>query len=252
LEKLAPGTDPDEQVALVKSLRRLHSDDVEFAARERVVKLLERNNKKSFPFETGKGGYRLQPEAINSWTNWVTSQFPEQAASELGGNDQELSKLNSLLSEVDWAAGDSVRGAALFAARSCRQCHNGRTALGPDLGGVAARFSREDLFTAVVAPSRDVSARYQTTNVLTKDGKTYSGIIVYESVDGFILRNGTSQAFRIEANQVEERRKSPISLMPSGLLKDFTAKDYADFYAYLKSISNAQNANAAAAATSAK
>ena len=102
---------------------------------------------------------------------------------------------------------------------------------------MASRFSLEDVFTAIVAPSRDVSTRYQTTLVTTKDGKSYSGLIVYESVDGFLLRNGSGQTFRIETNQVDEKRKSPLSLMPAGLLKGMEAKDYADLYAYLKSIS---------------
>ena len=91
-----------------------------------------------------------------------------------------------------------------------------------------------------MAPSRDVSNRYQTTSVSTKDGRSYSGLIVYESVDGFLLRNSSGQTFRIDATQVDEKRKSPVSLMPAGLIKGLTTKDLADLYAYLRSISNAQ------------
>jgi putative heme-binding domain-containing protein len=108
--------------------------------------------------------------------------------------------------------------------------------LGPDLAGATNRFSKEDLFTAIALPSRDVSTRYQTTLVQTKDGKSYSGLVIYESVDGFILRNGTGQTFRIETSQVAEKRKSPVSLMPAGLLKDLTAQDHADLYAYLATL----------------
>jgi putative heme-binding domain-containing protein len=104
------------------------------------------------------------------------------------------------------------------------------------LSGAAKRFSKEDLFTAIAIPSRDVPARYQTTVVQTKDGKTFSGLVVYESVDGFILRNGTGQTFRIETTQVEEKRKSPVSLMPTGLLKDLAPQDYADLYAHLQAL----------------
>ena len=163
-------------------------------------------------------------------------RFKEEATSVFGGNDVELTQLKTILAESDRESGDAKRGAELFQSRACLQCHNGRSALGPDLGGVTSRFSREDLFVAIVAPSRDVSNRYQTTVVSTKDGKSYSGLIVYESVDGFLLRNGSGQTFRIETNQVDEKRKSPISLMPAGLLKGFTPKDHADLYAYLKSI----------------
>ena len=245
LEKLGPNEKPDEQIALVKALRRLGADETEFVARESVVKLLERNTKQMFPFERGKSGHRPQPETIEKWTRWIEGRFPTEAAAELGGNNQELTELKAILAETDWESGDAGRGAELFNRRSCRQCHSGRVALGPDLAGVASRFSREDLFTAIVVPSRDVSSRYQTTVVATRDGKSYSGLIIYESVDGFLLRNGTGQTFRIEASQVEFRRKSPVSLMPVGLLKGLTPKELADLYAYLKSISNVQTANSA-------
>jgi putative membrane-bound dehydrogenase-like protein len=245
LENLGPNNGSSEQIALVKALRRLGADDAEYAARERVVRLLERNNKKSFPFEKGKTGYRPQPETSERWTALIEARFPKEAATELGGNEAEVVALKTILAETDWSKGDADRGAELFAQRSCRQCHNGRTALGPDLGGVASRFSREDLFTSIIVPSRDVSTRYQTTLVQTRDGKQYSGLIIYESVDGFLIRNGTGQTFRIEANQVEEKHKSPVSLMPTGLLKGFTPKDHADLYAYLKSISHVRNASTA-------
>jgi putative membrane-bound dehydrogenase-like protein len=241
LDTLGPSEQAGEQIALVKALRRLGNDEAEYLAREQVVKLLERNNKQSFPFTFGKAGHRPQPEPVNRWSKWVETRFRDEAASALGSNDAELVQLKTVLAGTDWAAGDPSRGAALFAARACQQCHNGRSALGPDLAGASSRFSRDDLFTAIVAPSRDVSNRYQTTVVSTKDGKSYSGLIVYESTDGFLIRNSSGQTFRIETSQVDEKRKSPVSLMPTGLLKGFTSRDHADLYAFLQSIGTTQS-----------
>ncbi len=109
--------------------------------------------------------------------------------------------------------------------------------MGPDLSGVAGRFSRNDLFISIVVPSRDVSPRYQTMQIDTKSGKTYTGLIVYEAVDGLLLRNGTNQTFRIESKDIETRRNLPTSLMPDGLLKDLKPNDVADLYRYLQSLS---------------
>lgn len=243
LEALGPSDDPAEQIALVKALRRLGGDESEFAAREQVVKLLERNNRQKFPFETGKAGYKPQPDTLDKWTKWIEFKYRDEAAREFGSNNPELEQLKTTMAQADWSNGDVTKGAELFKKRSCSQCHGGRTGLGPDLAGAAGRFSREDLFMAIVAPSRDVSNRYQTTVVSTKDGKSYSGLIIYESVDGFLIRNSTGQTFRIETSQVDVKRKSPISLMPAGLLKDLTPNDYADLDAYLKSISTVRTAN---------
>ena len=236
LEKLGPSDQPAEQIALVKALRRLGSDEAEYRAREQVVRLLQRNNNQVFPFVMGPAGHRPQPDAVNQWTKWIEIRFKDEASSGWSENIQELEQLGSTLVGIDWEGGDATRGAALFTRRACLQCHNGRSALGPDLAGVSSRFSRDDLFIAIVAPSRDVSNRYQTTVVSTKDGKSYSGLIVYESTDGFLLRNSSGQTFRIEAAQVDEKRKSPVSLMPSGLLKGLTSGDYADLYAYMRSL----------------
>ena len=236
LETLGPNAQPDEQLALLKSLRRLGADEREFVARESVVAQLERNNGQRFPFVVGKLGHRPQPETVRRWTEWCEKKWPVETAAQLGGNDAEFSKMKSLLAEVDWNSGDASRGAALYAKRSCTQCHGAKGALGPDLSGSANRFSKEDLFAAILLPSRDVPARYQTTLVQTRDGKAFSGLVIYESVDGFLIRNGTGQTFRIETHQVEERRKSPVSLMPTGLLKDLTSTDYADLFAHLQTL----------------
>ena len=237
LEKLPPKKDPEELVSLVKLLRRLGSEKSEFPLREQVVKLLERNTEEKFAFVRGAAGHVPQPEAIDGWTKWVTAEYPTQAAQILGSSDVQESGLKAQLAKIDWEKGDAERGKKLFTSRSCAQCHTGSSGLGPDLAGATGRFSREDLFMAIVAPNRDVSPRYQTILVETKAGKTYTGLVVYESVDGLLLRNGTNQTFRIEAADLESKRSLPTSLMPSGLMKDLKDADYADLYRYLKTLS---------------
>ena len=129
-----------------------------------------------------------------------------------------------------------TRGKRIFAKRGCVQCHQGRRALGPDLAGSAGRFSRVDLFTAIVLPSRDVSPRYQTTVVQTDSGQVYSGLIVYQSVDGVTLRTGTNRTIRLERGEIEFQSRRSESLMPMGLLKGLKDSGYADLYAYLASL----------------
>jgi len=253
LEKLPEKKDPEELVALVKTLRRLGEDKSEFPLRERVAKLLVRNTGvgEDFGFIEGEEGHKPQPEAIGKWTDWVAEAYPEEAAKQLGGGGATLAELRKLLTNVPWERGDETRGQKLYVSRSCAQCHAGGQGLGPDLAGVAGRFSRDDLFTAIALPSRDVSPRYQTTLVETKSGKVITGLIVYESVDGVMLRNGTNQTFRIEADQIESRRNLPTSIMPADLLKDLKPAELADLYSYLRSL-NVRTAEAGDGAVEAK
>ncbi|OYW18749.1 MAG: hypothetical protein B7Z55_10055, partial [Planctomycetales bacterium 12-60-4] len=68
LEALPSSMESAEQLALLKALRRLGADEREFAARERVVQLLQRNTGYETPYVFGKDGFRPQPEPIAAWT----------------------------------------------------------------------------------------------------------------------------------------------------------------------------------------
>ncbi len=238
LSKLSASTQPAEQFALLRAMRRLGVDEKEFPIREKVAKLLARNEGDDHGFVFGKAGYRPQNETIQRWTDSLTTRFPDEAARLLGGDAETLTWLKGQLAEVDWTVGDATRGRKLFEKRSCAQCHGGGKGLGPDLAGASSRFSREDLFIAIALPNRDVSPRFQTTLIETKKGKVHAGLIVYESAEGLLLRNSTNQTLRIESSDIEVRRTLPQSLMPAGLIKDFRPTDFADIFAYLKNISS--------------
>lgn len=234
LEKLPKAKNEVELVALIKLLRRLGTGKEELALRERVVKLLERNTGEKSGFVFGAAGYKPQPVVIDKWMDWATKKYPEEAVRQFGGGVTDLPALKDRLAAINWEAGDVERGRKLYTSRGCAQCHSGGSALGPDLSGVAHRFSRDDLFAAIALPNRDVSPRYQTTLVETKAGKVYVGMTVYDSTDVRVLRNGLNQTFRIPAADIESERKLSRSLMPEGLMKDLKDEDLADLYAYLK------------------
>ena len=71
---------------------------------------------------------------------------------------------------------------------------------------------------------------------MTTDGRTYTGLIVYQSVDGLLLRDAEHQTWRIEADEIEMRVKQPTSLMPAGLLKDRSPQDLADLNSYMQGL----------------
>src|SRR5207253_2450048 len=115
-------------------------------------------------------------------------------------------------------------------------CHSGSNALGPDLVGVTNRFSRADLFTAILQPSKDVPARYQTTVVETKSGKTHQGIVIYDAVDSLILQTGAATTVRLDGAEIASRHVSAQSLMPAGLLDALSDREIVDLYAYLRNL----------------
>jgi putative membrane-bound dehydrogenase-like protein len=236
LEKLPPIESATERIALVAALRRLVHEKPEFVLRERVAKLLARSAKDDFGFIYGEAGHRQQPEVVERADRWLQKTHPAEFAQASARAADEQKQVGKLLADVNWGEGDAPRGRKLFESRTCAQCHGGSSALGPDLSGAARRFSREDLFTAIVQPSRDVSPRYQATMIQTTSGQVYTGMIVYEAVDGVLLRTAANQTIRVKPSEIEERRALKTSLMPEGLLKDLHPSDVADLYTYLRSL----------------
>lgn len=224
LEKL-PSSDDEELLALVRALARFPNAPEHEAVRGQIVAALRRVS----------GETAIEPRA-QDWEEWLTRSRPALAA-RLGGADGiDLSAWRRRLAEIDWSAGDSARGRKVFVQASCAACHSAGQALGPDLSGVAGRFSRDDLFTAILQPSRDIPSRYRTVSIVTLDGKVYQGMLIYDAVDGVILQTGASTAVRLAGDQISFRRPAARSLMPAGLLDKLGDHEIADLYAYLKSL----------------
>ena len=173
------------------------------------------------------------------WTDWLTRSHPE-LAKKLGGADGvDVEGWRERLSQIKWSGGDAERGRIVFGKASCAACHSGGQAMGPDLSGVAGRFSRDDLFTAILQPSKDISPRYRTTQIETTDGRTYQGLIVYEAVDGLILQTSASETVRLPGNRIESKRLTTTSMMPTGLLDRLSDAEIADMFAFLKAMGEA-------------
>jgi putative heme-binding domain-containing protein len=228
LRRLPPERDGNEIMALIQALGRLPQ-----GAEAAVLKDALGVRLGQITGQTKLGADRA------AWTAWFTTAYPKLAARLSNPDGVDVAGWEKRLAKIDWAAGDAGRGRAVFVKASCAACHSGSQALGPDLSGVAGRFSRADLFTAILQPSRDVSPRYQTTVIETADGKVYQGLVVYEAVDGLILQTGAATTVRVAGDQLAGRRVSPTSLMPAGLLDSLHDQEIVDLYAYLRGLGKA-------------
>ncbi len=219
----------NELLTVLLALRRLPDGKETEKVRDRMLAYLS--------YQTGQKGTTL-----SAWTEWFARKYPDLVARLNNTDGVDTVTWNKRLVAIDWSQGDAERGRLVFSKASCSSCHSGVQALGPDLHGVTGRFSRTDLFTAILQPSKEVSSRYRTTQISTATGKVYQGLIIYEAVDSVILQTGPAQTIRLTNPQIRERRPTKMSLMPSGLLDRLSDRDIADLYAYLKSLSAPQNA----------
>ncbi|MBY0229709.1 MAG: c-type cytochrome, partial [Gemmataceae bacterium] len=221
LEKLEAQEKPEAE-ALIMAMRQLPVEKATAALRARLLARLEK--------ATGN-----KEKTLDDWAIWAAEKWPALARKLVSPDGVDEYAWKKRLEKVAWKKGDAKRGAAVFAKASCASCHSGASALGPDLAGVAGRFSRADLMTAIIRPSKDVPARYRTTRITTERGLAHDGIIVYEAFDGIILQTGPGTTIRLAGKRIASKRLLAQSLMPTGLLDRLADGEIADLYAFLRS-----------------
>ena len=136
--------------------------------------------------------------------------------------------------------GDAARGREVFhGVAQCGRCHvaggAGRS-FGPELAGLARRFSRTQLLDQILYPSKIVAPEFKTVNVTLKDGSEPGGFVVRRDATHLVLREELTGERRIALSEIASLRESTLSAMPEGLLAPLTAGEAADLIAFLLSL----------------
>ena len=162
--------------------------------------------------------------------------FPEEAKALDGPMQANIEQERSRWSKLDISKGDTTRGKAIYEQRQCARCHSGNARLGPDLKGVAQRWSVEDLFLHIADPHRQISPAWKGERFVLKDGHEFTGSVVYDSPAGMLVQISPDETVRIIGTELKSRTSSEISLMPPGLLLGLSDTELADLHAWLRSI----------------
>lgn len=110
--------------------------------------------------------------------------------------------------------------------------------MGPDLTGIAGRFSRRDLLESIVEPSKSISDQYQAVRILVADGRIVTGRVVNLAGDNIKINTNMldpTAVTDVDHRMVEEISPSPVSMMPAGLLNTLHETEALDLLAYLLS-----------------
>jgi putative membrane-bound dehydrogenase-like protein len=130
--------------------------------------------------------------------------------------------------------GDPRAGAKVFE-KVCAQCHKiygeGQD-VGPEIT-LNGRASYEQLLSNVLDPSLVIGPAYQATSVATTDGRVLTGLVVEKGDARVALKLQGGKVETIPADQVDELKTSPLSLMPEDLEKQLSAQEMADLFAFL-------------------
>ena len=227
---------PDELAAAIAAAQRLGWDKPSVSVRDQLMMLAAKHE----TVVAEEIGYQLknqklnQSELLGRWEEWISANHPVQykkAFANAGPVDWKKTK--ERIDSIAWDGGDAKRGGELYKSLQCAACHDGGSRLGPKLEGLSKRFSRHDIFKAIILPDQQVPQRYRALVIETVDGKLFRGSQVYDSADGITLQQIDGTTVRINKRDIEDRVLSAKSLMPAGLLKDSSDQDWADLYRYL-------------------
>jgi putative heme-binding domain-containing protein len=176
-----------------------------------------------------------QEFTLAEWKAYLAKQFPDEMSAVLKAAETKQELVERLM-KVDLAGGDVARGRTVFQKLLCAKCHDGGNRLGPSLKGLTSRFSNRDIFNAIVDPGQQIPARYRALKILTVDGETHYGAVVYESAEGVVMSDQRGNPVRVGQDDIELRSTSSVSLMPAGLLDEASDAEVKDLMSYMKSL----------------
>ena len=109
--------------------------------------------------------------------------------------------------------------------------------LGPDLAKPGKEATDIYLVESVLLPSKVIKKGFETVVIITKAGTTVTGLLAEERTDAVVLRDAAQDGrpITILKKDIDGRNDKGQSLMPEGLLKDYTDQQVRNLFAYLRS-----------------
>lgn len=179
-----------------------------------------------------------QAAVRNFWAGWYSKRFGKVLADQatLRNDEETLALTRKHLADP----GDATRGAAVYTKLGCFACHGGlkdktTVIFGPDLAGVTARLTAEELANSLVYPSKQVAERYRATTLTTKKGEEISGFVSEDTAEGVSISDGI-QARKIPRADIEKIQSQDQSLMPAKLLNGLSGTEIRDLMGFLKAL----------------
>ncbi len=152
-------------------------------------------------------------------------------------NEQMAEIISRQRSEFGSATVSIENGQELFK-KHCGNCHRvGPTGpiVGPQLEGVGKR-GLDRLLEDLLDPNRNVDAAFRTSVIVTSEGKLYTGLERRREGQILVLADSQGKEIRIAESEIEDSRKTALSLMPANFAETLSSKEISDLIAYLLSL----------------
>lgn len=161
------------------------------------------------------------------------------------GLDLPTPKIATLSREEAARLAASTRGRAadgekLFGQLSCSKCHTlseSEPHRGPMLGRLASSRTRLEIAASILDPNKNVSPKFETVTLRSKDGYETSGFLLRESEEEVVVVDKRGEENRVLIADLEARGKETGSTMPESLLQTRTIRELSSLLEFLEAVS---------------
>jgi putative heme-binding domain-containing protein len=128
-----------------------------------------------------------------------------------------------------------------LANNTCTSCHmvNGKGGnIGPNLSAIGKGLSVREIIAEVLWPNQNVKEGYNRVAVETKSGALIQGIKIFENAEEIQIETTESKKPKVVSKKIIASKTETGSLMPSGLMDNYSEEELRDLIKYLSELGN--------------
>lgn len=243
---------------VVKALRKVPIATDDPMALRHLILLGVRAEESELPFEnverllehwTGMERPAGGKKSMRPWQKWFAKTYPDRPPAVPPKPDESRWDFEQLVDYLDsdkGRYGDPANGKVAYTTAQCAQCHrfgNYGEAIGPNLSGIARRFTKREIVESILYPAHVVSDQYASKKILTLDGRVFVGMVSEDASGTITIRDAKNTTTVLKATDVDQILPSNSSIMPSGLVDGLTLQEISDMMAYLGALPSAEIAS---------
>ena len=145
--------------------------------------------------------------------------------------------------EIVNRTGDVEKGKLVFNATDgpkCSSCHSlddAKELAGPNLTAIGSKYDKRGLLDSILNPSAGIAPEYYVYILdTTSDAGLVVGVLAEDTPEQVIVRNEFGEEIRLKPEEITDRRKSNLSMMPEDIVNTMTEQELIDLLEYLSTL----------------
>lgn len=156
-------------------------------------------------------------------------------AEELLRADPDRARVLKEYATAAQSLGDPLLGKRLFV-EHCSACHHidgMGTNVGPDISDTRTKTA-DALLVSILDPNAAIDASFMQFQILTVDGRIFSGLLIDESATAVTLQQKGGERVAVAREEINQMQSPGVSLMPEGFERTLDQQAMSHLISYLK------------------